>query len=141
MPPAQRVFRHVQHERYQREQLAHGVLRNVALEALDFLAVLVDYRRMRAGQFGREFEHVVHFDVVPEAWEDFDGAFGSVAGVVSMLEVGAVAEFFFYGEGEEGLADGELLVDFGLSEAEVGYVAGLVRVSDGVRYLGANEGG
>lgn len=53
-----------------------------------------------------------------------------------MFEVGAVAQFFFYGEGEEGLADGELLVDFGLGEAEVGYVADLGRVSDDVRDLG-----
>ena len=41
-----------------------------------------------------------------------------------MLEVGAVEQFFGGGEVEEGFADGELAVDLGLGEAEVGDVAG-----------------
>lgn len=70
----ERVFRQFEHERDEREQFLHGVLRDVALERLDFGAVVFDYGRVGAGQLGGEFEDVVHFDVVAEAWEDFDGA-------------------------------------------------------------------
>lgn len=41
-----------------------------------------------------------------------------------MFEVGAVLQLFFGWEGEEVFADGELVVDLVLGEAEVGDVAG-----------------
>ena len=96
----------------------------MALEGLDFLAVVLDDGRMIACELRGEFEDVVHFDVVAEAWEDFDGAQRPVAGVVAVFEVGAVLQFLFGGEGEEVFADGKLAVDLVLGEAEVGDVAG-----------------
>lgn len=97
VPVRQGILWHLEHERDQREELLHGILGDVALEALDLLTVLLDDFRVRARQLRDEFEDVVHLDVVAEARENFDGAFGAVAGVVAMFEVGAVAQLFFYG--------------------------------------------
>ena len=74
VPVCERVFGELEHERDEREQFLHGVLRDVALEGLDFGTVVLDYGWVGAGEFGGEFEDVVHFDVVAEAGEDFDGA-------------------------------------------------------------------
>lgn len=74
VPVRQRVLRQFEHKRDQRQQLLHRVLRDVALETLNFLAVLVDDIRVRARELGREFEDVVHLDVVAQAREDFDAA-------------------------------------------------------------------
>lgn len=60
----QGAFRQLQHERNEREQLLHRILRDVALEGLDLLAVLLDDFGMRSRKLWDELEDIVHLDIV-----------------------------------------------------------------------------
>lgn len=99
-------------------ELLHRILRCVPLETLDLCTVIADDVRLLALEFGDEFEDIVHPDITPQSRFDLAGAQGTVAGVVTLLEVCAVAEFLFHGEGEDGFANRELEVDLVLGEAE-----------------------
>lgn len=68
------------------------------------------------------FRNVVDFSVIKNPRRYFADSFRLVSVVTPILEVGAVLEFFFSREVEEGLPDSELFVDLFLREAKVGYV-------------------
>lgn len=94
----------------------------MSLKTLNLRRVLAYDLRLRPLRLREELEDVVEFQVVVEAGQNLDGAEGAVAVVVAILEGRAELELFRRGQGEEGLCNGELLVDLGLGEADVGDV-------------------
>ena len=98
------------------------ILVEVAVELFDLGVVILDDFGMGPLVLFDELEYMIALPVVAEAGVLFDHSKGSVAIVVSILQIGAILQLLLLGQIEYLFPDGELSVNVCLGEAKVDHV-------------------